>query len=189
MSNIGAPDGRRWCPGECDTTIRHRIQWSWQPDQDHLVKSLETLVNIYYQSIGHGCNLLLNANPDRDGLIPAADMRRYEEFGREIQRRFGQSLAETSGVGPVLELKLPGEVLVDHLIIMEDLRYGQRVRHFEAEYWSAGQWHSFWGDSAIGHKFILPANQVKASAMRLRCDSSVGTPHIRKFAAYNVWRP
>jgi alpha-L-fucosidase len=189
MSVVGDPDGQRWCPPECDTTIRNRIQWVWKPNEDHLVKSTETLVDIYYRSVGHSCNLLLNANPNKDGLIPDADLRRYKEFGREIRNRFGKSIAETSGTGNVIELKFPRESLLDHVVMMEDLRYGQRVRLFGIDYWKDGQWKGWWGDNAIGHKFILPANQVRTSAIRWRCASATGAPHLKKLAAYNVWRP
>jgi alpha-L-fucosidase len=116
-------------------------------------------------------------------------MRSYQAFGREIRRRFGKPLAETSGVGKVIELKLPGAVLVDHVVMMEDLRYGQRVRRFSIQYWDGHKWQGWWGDSAIGHKFILHGNQVRASAIRWRCDESVGAPHLRRLAAFNVWRP
>jgi len=39
----------------------------------------------YYRSVGHNCNLLLNANPDPDGLIPEPDRKRYQEFGDEVR--------------------------------------------------------------------------------------------------------
>ena len=56
---------------------------------------------MYYGSVGRGCNLILNGNIDRDGLVPEADMKRLKEFGDEIRRRFGKSVAETSGRGNV----------------------------------------------------------------------------------------
>ena len=62
---------------------------------------------MYYRSVGRNCNLLLNATPGPDGLIPEANLRHYAEFGREIRRRFETPLAETSGEGEVVELKLP----------------------------------------------------------------------------------
>jgi len=54
---------------------------------------------MYYQSVGHNCNLLLNANPGPDGLVPEADFQRYVELGCEIRRRFSAPLASISGRG------------------------------------------------------------------------------------------
>ena len=63
--------------GEAHTPLtRH-----WTPDDEGKLYGLEELVDMYYQSVGHNCNLLLNANPGPDGLVPEADFQRYVELG------------------------------------------------------------------------------------------------------------
>ena len=71
-------------------------------------------MELYYESVGNGAVLLLNHTPDTTGLIPELDVRRGAEFGAEIARRFGTSLAQTSGEGEAVELalrRLAGEPL------------------------------------------------------------------------------
>ena len=90
----GNPDAKLWAPAEVDVPMR-KDEWAWKENQEHLVHSVDTLMTMYYESVGRNCNLLLNSNPNTDGLIPDLDMQRYREFGSEIKRRFGKSIAET----------------------------------------------------------------------------------------------
>lgn len=77
----GDPDGKLWIPGECDVPIRGS-EWFWQPDGEKSLHSVEAMVQMYYNSVGRNCNLLLNANPGPDGLVPEPDFQRYTEFGK-----------------------------------------------------------------------------------------------------------
>jgi hypothetical protein len=52
----------------------------------------------------------------------------YAKFGRAIRRRFETPLGETSGEGEGVELKLPRIQRVDHVVCMEDIKRGERVR-------------------------------------------------------------
>ncbi|MFT4024013.1 MAG: hypothetical protein QM664_09555 [Flavihumibacter sp.] len=45
-------------------------------------------MKIYYRSAGRGAVMLLNATPDTLGVIPPADVARFAELGKEIERRF-----------------------------------------------------------------------------------------------------
>ena len=123
----GDPEGSRWLPGECDVPVRNH-EWFWTPDGEGKLYGVEELVGMYYQSVGHNCNLLLNANPGPDGLVPQADFQRYVELGREIRRRFDTPLASTVGTGPVVQLDLPRPSRVDHVSICEDIAAGERIR-------------------------------------------------------------
>jgi len=182
---IGDPDGKYWCPAECDVPIRHG-QWGWNPDQEHLVKSLDHLVDLYYRSVGHGCNLLLNSNPDRDGLIPDTDMKRYIEFGAEIKRRFGKCVADAKGNGSIVELALDKPTAINHVITMEDIAHGERVREYAIEVYSSGEWKEVCKGVSIGHKKIDKFNSVEATKIRFHCIKSVGEPIIRKLAVFNI---
>lgn len=181
---IGDPDGEFWCPAECDVPIRSG-EWGWKPNQEHLVKPLDHLVDLYYRSVGHGCNLLLNSNPDRDGLVPEADMKRYVEFGDELNRRFSKSITETHGKGDVVELSVDKPTVVDHVITMEDITHGERVREYVVEAFANGEWKEICKGSAIGHKKIDKIEPITVSKIRLRCIKSSAEPIIRRLAIYN----
>ncbi len=185
-SGSGSATGKIWQPGECDVPLRKRA-WFWKKNQEHLIHSLDELMDIYYRSVGHNCNLLLNANPNTDGQIPKADMKRYEEFGAELKRRFEQPLKKAHGRGRSVELVFDRAKNVNHVWIMEDIRYGQRVRGYEIQALrDDGRWVKIGGGSAVGHKRIEAFKDVKTRALRLRIDQSVGTPVIREFAAFDV---
>ncbi len=181
----GAPDGTRWLPGECDVPVRRGI-WLWLPDTEKELFTLDELVDKYDRSVGRNCNLLLNANPDPSGLIPEADMARYREFGAEIRRRFGRSVAETSGRGAVVTLKLKAPTTIDHVIVMEDIREGERVREYVVEGRTDQGWAELARGESIGHKRIQGFDPVTVGAVRLRVARSAAKPIIRKLAVYRA---
>lgn len=174
-----------WVPAECDVPIRKR-HWFWHPDDEASLRSLEDVLDIYYRSVGHGATLLLNVSPDNRGLLPDADAARVIEFGDEIRRRFGQSIGRTHGEGTELLLHLDSARSVNHVILMEDIAQGERVREYVLEAYIQGQWEELVRGSAIGHKKIDRFATVETDALRLRVLSSVEKPVIRSFAAYNV---
>lgn len=176
------PETPKWVPAECDVPLR-RKRWFWHPDEEHLLLSLDELIDIYYRSVGHGATLLLNAAPDRRGLLPEADVQRLREFGDEIRRRFGSSLAETEGRGETVELRLPPGTLVDHAVIMEDIAYGERVLEYVLEAYADGAWTELKRGSAIGHKKIDAFAPVAAEKLRLRVTQAAAEPVIRRLAA------
>ena len=184
-NGAGDPEGTRWLPGECDVPVR-RETWLWLPNTEGRLFSLDELMDKYYRSVGRNCNLLLNASPDQDGLVPEPDMRRYREFGDEVRRRFGRSLAETSGRGDVVELDLRGPRRIDHAVTMEDIRQGERVREYVVEGLAGGAWRELARGVSVGHKRIDRFPAATVSRVRLRVLKSVAEPLIRKLAVYCV---
>lgn len=75
-----------WYPAECDVSIRPG--WFHHDDQDGQVKSLNPLLNIYFQSVGRNCPLLLDIPPDKRGLIAAPDVTRMMELGAALDNIF-----------------------------------------------------------------------------------------------------
>jgi alpha-L-fucosidase len=145
----GTPDGEAWLPLECDARIR--ANWFWTQDNEKTLKSLEQLMTMYYRSVGNGAVLLLNHTPDTRGRIPEPDAARAAAFGNEIRRRFGTALAETTGSGEHLELPLDGRRLVDHVIIMEDIAQGERIRVYTVEGWDGAAWQILCRGTAVGY--------------------------------------
>lgn len=177
------PETPDWVPAECDVPIR-KDRWFWHPDEEHLLLSLDQLMEIYYRSVGHGATLLLNVAPDLHGQLPEADVKRLMEFGTEIERRFGQALAEGSGSGEVVELTIPQSSVIDHVIIMEEIADGERIRQYVLEAFFEEEWHELTHGSAIGHKKIDAFSPVTADKVRLRVLESTASPVIKKMAVY-----
>ncbi|MEC0240115.1 alpha-L-fucosidase [Paenibacillus dokdonensis] len=174
-----------WVPAECDVPIRKR-HWFWHPDDEASLRSLEEVVELYYRSVGHGATLLLNVSPDNRGLLPDVDVTRVIEFGDEIRRRFGQSIGQTNGEGNELLLTLERIQPVNHVIIMEDIAQGERVREYVLEAYSQGDWKELARGSAIGHKKIDRFDTIETDLLRVNFLSSVEKPLIRSLAAYRV---
>jgi alpha-L-fucosidase len=179
------PDGDVWLPNECDARIR--ADWFWSTKNAASLKSVEQLMSMYYRSVGHGAVLLLNHTPDTTGRIPEADARRAAEFGAEIQRRFGKSLAETTGRGLTTVLNLGKPARLDHVILAEDIREGERVREYVLEGLVKDSWRQLGEGSAIGHKKIDWFNPVEVTQLRLRVTRAAAEPIIRRLAAFSVW--
>ncbi len=92
----GDPDGTHWVPAEADVSIRPG--WFYHAGEDAQVKSLAALLEIYYQSVGRGCNLLLNVPPDPRGRIHPVDAQRLLDFRRALDATFGVDLARGATV-------------------------------------------------------------------------------------------
>jgi alpha-L-fucosidase len=181
----GDPNGDAWIPVECDVSIR-RPNWFWSTTNQRNLMTLDDLIEVYYRSVGRGAQLLLNIPADRRGHMPDADFARAREFGAEIQRRFLNCVAETQGRGAHFEIPLAAPARIDHVILEEDCRYGQRVRAFRVEGLAASEWIPLNEGTSIGHKRIVPVAAREFSALRLGVTESEGEPRIRQFAAFNT---
>lgn len=181
----GDPEGDTWIPIESDVSIR-RPNWFWSTKNEHNLMTLEQLVEVYYRSVGRGSQLLLNIPADRRGHMPEADLARAKEFGAEVRRRFGKSVAETAGTGTQLELRLAKPTRVDHVILEEDCRFGQRVRAFCVEGLLGNEWKTLYAGTSIGHKRIVALQGHDSRGLRLKVTETQGEPRIRRFAAFNA---
>src|SRR4029079_8844613 len=67
----GQEDGTVWRPAECDVSIRPG--WFHHAAEDARVKTADTLMNLYFRSVGRNAKLLLNVPPTKDGLLHPTD--------------------------------------------------------------------------------------------------------------------
>ncbi len=180
----GNPDGDAWAPLEADTPL-YDHNWFWSQANESKRKSLAELIDVYCKSAGRGGVLLLNSTPNTDGLIPDDDMKLYEAFGKEIDRRFGHPLAEVSDRnGTVVELELPRASLINYVVLMEDYREGERIRAYSIEGLSAGEWKPLSAGSSVGRKKIDVFRPTQVEKVRLRITQAAADPIIRSLAVF-----
>lgn len=181
----GDSHGSVWMPVEVDVSIR-RPHWFWSTTDEKNLLPLDELINIYYRSVGRGAQLLLNVPPNRKGRVADADFARAAEFGHELRRRFGHSLAETSGRGRTIELRLPAPHRIDHVILQEDCRSGERIRAYRLEGRSQGRWIRLGEGTAVGHKRLQPVSPAVVDAVRLTVTASAGEPAVHRLAIFDT---
>ncbi len=90
----GHKGGDRWVPAEVDVSIRPG--WFWHADEHP--KTVDELMEIYYNSVGRNGLLLLNVPPDTNGRIPAEDSATLVAFRAERDRIFSKDLAQGAKV-------------------------------------------------------------------------------------------
>ncbi len=178
------PDGDYWAAHEADTPL-HDHYWHMRTGALENRKSLNALVNCYEKSVGRNSFLILNCAPQSDGSIHPDDMKRYEEFGAEIKRRFGHPVAAIEQVAASeCVLDLGGAKNIRYVDLWEDYRHGQRIREFSIEGFVGNEWIKLASGSAVGRRFLWRTPDVAASQVRVRVTKSVGTPLIRKFQVH-----
>jgi alpha-L-fucosidase len=181
------PDGDYWAPHEADTPLHDKF-WHFRPDALNHRKSLDELMDCYLKSVGRNSFLILNCAPMADGSIHPDDMKRYQEFGQEIERRFGHPIARVEKIsGNEVLLKLEKPCSIAYTDLWEDFQYGQRIRSYEIEGREAatGKWMKIAEGTSVGRRKIDPiilASEV--DQLKVKIKSSVGTPMIRKFQVH-----
>lgn len=86
----GLRDGDAWLPAEVDVSIRPG--WFWHAAEDGRVKTVEQLTDLYYNSVGHNANLLLNFPVNLEGRIPAVDSLHAVQWYKRLQSDYRNDL-------------------------------------------------------------------------------------------------
>lgn len=90
----GQEFGTHWVPGEADVSIRPG--WYYHEYEDHKVRSLPELLDMYYNSIGRNTTFLLNFPIDKRGLIHEKDVAQLQKLTSKIKEDFAHELAKGS---------------------------------------------------------------------------------------------
>ena len=138
--------------------------WFWQPYTAHKVKDVRTLVREYLTSVGHGCTLLLNINPDTRGLVPEKDMTAYKQLGKAIKMLYSDPVMTHRRpklyVGKCKVWKFEAlRSLNGSVVLMEDIeKSGQLVMEYQLKFKTSRGWvrSSEELETTIGHKRIHP---------------------------------
>ena len=92
----GQENGTHWVPAEVDVSIRPG--WYYHASENHLVKTLPELLDIYYHSVGRNGTLLLNIPPDKRGLLHEADVKALMKLSNQVKEDFKTDLAKDAKI-------------------------------------------------------------------------------------------
>ena len=144
----------KFLPFECDCKIRPN-NWFFSENDADTLRSCDNLMSLYDYSVGRGGTLLLNIAPDRRGLLPERDAKRYIEFGKAAKKQFENPLdVKIEKDGNSFIISSDDTVEVKTIVIEEGLENGEHIEAFEINY-------NFYTDmlvysgKAIGHKQII----------------------------------
>ena len=178
-----------WYPAEVNTSIRPG--WFWHAAEDDQVRPLEKLIDIYEKSVGGNATFLLNIPPTSEGLFHPNDVARLQELGAYIRESYAHSLLdddgamlETSDDGRTMTVTLPEKKRIHRIVLMEDLRFSQRVERFEIDIRKDGAWAAAAAGSVIGHKRIVVLEPVVTDTVRIRITDVRVKPVMRFVGIY-----
>ena len=133
----------RWYPSEVDVSIRPG--WFYHAYEDEQVRSLDNLMDIYFQSVGRNSVLLLNIPPDTRGHFADPDVARLLEFGDAVRALYEYDAVVdgdviwTAQAGESREFVVVPSRSVNVVMLQEDIARGQRIEEFSVEVLVTGE--------------------------------------------------
>lgn len=180
-------NGDVYAPVEIDVPLLKNggHKWFWAPGTDSLIMTKDQLMELYFNSVGRGSVLLLNATPDTTGLIPPSHVQTYKNFGETISGYFDYPLAKTDGNKRQLVCKFSSLQKVNCIMLQENLMKGQLVTSYHIEGSKDGkQWEVLCKGTSIGNKKIDRFATKELIAVRFVADHYKKTPDIENFSVY-----
>lgn len=190
LLSTGIPNGDVWLPAEVDVSIRP----GWFYHENEAPKSLEELIDIYYHSVGRNASLLLNFPVASNGKISPADSTRAVEWQQTLQKTFANNLLEglkptvhDDGVHPEWIYTFNTPTVVSHVVLEEDVLFGQHVERFTLNYYRNGKWLPVETDeemTTIGFKRIIRFKPATMEKLRIRIIKTQAPITFYKISAY-----
>lgn len=177
-----------WYPAEVDVSIRRG--WFYSKNENITVKSAKKLFNIYINSVGNNCTLLLNVPPSDKGVIHHKDVKALEKLGRLISSVTEkpimiQKLGELTEDNGYIEYRFDSVKKMRYVVIEEDIRYSQRVEAFDLYIKKPdGKYKQVYKGTVIGSKKIIPIKGKKCIGACLVIRQSRSNPVIKSIGFY-----
>ena len=177
-----------WYPSQVNVSIRPG--WFYHPEEDHQVKTLARLVDIYFQSVGMNSVLLLNVPPDTRGRLHEADVEQLRQFGTYIGNTFDNEKLIDGDIpwkarsGASREYNIIPDESINTVMLQEDIRKGQRVEKFIVEGFIDNKWVKLTEGTTIGYKRLLRFDNTFSSRLRVTINETRDIANIHKVGAY-----
>ncbi len=205
----GQEFGTHFIPTETDVSIRPG--WYYHPEENDKVKTLDKLIDIYFNSIGLNSSLLLNIPVDKRGLIHENDTQRMLELGDFIKNTFNKNLMEgsiiefnnrshpinkiidknintfypfESNYTNIINIAIEKEKLVDVFEISENINLGQRIKEFRFEIKVNDKWVTIEKGTTIGKKRLIKFKPLIVKDLRFTIVDSKDIPLISEIGLY-----
>ena len=202
--------GTHFIPTETDVSIRPG--WYYHPEEDDKVKSLDKLIDIYFNSIGLNSSLLLNIPVDKRGLIHENDAKSMLELGQYLKNTFNNNLIKESkityngNIHPInkitdkkintfsalnskknnyITIFLNEKKVADVFEVSENINLGQRIKEFKLEIKSNDKWIKIEKGTTVGSKRLIKFDPVEIKELRFTAIDSKDIPLISELGLYN----
>ena len=210
----GQENGSHFIPTETDVSIRPG--WYYHPEEDDKVKSLEKLIDIYFNSVGLNSSLLLNIPVDNRGLIHENDTKRLYELNNYIRNTFSNNFFMESKMyfngmshpidklidnkistmcpfktklNNVIEISLNENKIVDIFKISENINLGQRVKKFRLQALVDDIWVTIEEGTTIGSKRLIKFDPIEIKKLKFTIIDSKDIPMISEIGIYKSYEP
>ena len=210
----GQENGSHFIPTETDVSIRPG--WYYHPEEDDKVKSLEKLIDIYFNSVGLNSSLLLNIPVDTRGLIHENDTKRLYELNNYIRNTFSNNFFmeskmyfngmshpidklidnKISSMCPfktklnnVIEISLNENKIIDIFKISENINLGQRVKKFRLQALMDDIWVTIEEGTTIGSKRLIKFEPIDIKKLKFTIIDSKDIPMISEIGIYKSYEP
>jgi alpha-L-fucosidase len=89
-------------------------------------------------------------------------------------------------VSAELEMDLPHEKRFNVIMLQEYIKQGQRIKSFDVEAWTDGQWKQIASGTTIGYKRLLRIEPVVTQKLRLRILDATDCPILCRFGLFSA---
>ena len=186
----GDPLGSVWRPGETDTSIRPG--WFYHASEDTSVRTAESLVELYFTSVGRNSKLLLNVPPSPDGHLHPTDVAEL----LDMRRRLSELFAEDHTTGRHPEWRLIGArgaelfVTLGHprrvgvVDLREEIESGQLVARYVVEGHDGARWRTLSEGATIGCRKLDRITPARVRGVRLSILEALEPPRPVRLGLY-----
>lgn len=203
-------DDFMWYPAEVDVSIR--MGWFYHSLQRLTIRSINNLMNIYYNSVGGNSLLLLNIPPNRQGKFSDVDVKRLRDIGKLIDKEF-KLIKHTNLYNSTIQGKKGFEIdnlysdktyspnnindqytitanfskeSIDRVTLREDTDYSQRVESFEIYTTVDDKKILLYKGTVIGFNKIAIFKPIVTDNLTLNITSCRFEPYINYFKIHKT---
>lgn len=183
----GTPDGKYWMPAMSDAPLRGnngKHDWFWEPNSEAHIFPVDSLVDMYYKSVGRNSTLILGVTPDTMGLVPQPDSIVLAQFGSKIKQQFATPLA--TATGDRTQIITQKNIQPNCMVLQEEITQGERIRSYSLQAKINNKWVTIAKGESVGNKRIQLFPPINSNQFRVVVHISSAPPIISNFQLFNI---